>query len=160
MKKVRVNISYGDLEYSVEGEVEDVIRSVITWLEKVVPAFDVASKLVIDIDYVKLSDVISRFLMISKDGDIIFKDLGSKKLSLSNKVLLSLSAAKLLHVWGKRNVDGFYLYELSKNIGASSKTISSRLSELYASGYVEKSRVEDGVLYYITIKGILKVLSF
>ena len=159
MNKVVVKVSYKDMEYVVEGDPEDVIRNIIKWLEGVIPTLDIAERLTVDVDYVKLSDILSKYKMVSRDGDIIYREDVPRKLSLSNKILLTLGTTKLLYNLGKRSIEGIYLHELSKNIGASSKTVSSRLSELYSSGYVDKDRTDEGILYKITIKGLLRILS-
>jgi DNA-binding transcriptional ArsR family regulator len=159
MSKIKVRVVFEDLEYNAEGDPDSVLRSVLKWVYEVIPGVDLARKLMIDIDYVKLSEVLSRYVSITSDGSIIFKEDVPKRLSLSNKILLALGVSKLIYQLGKKDLDGIYLGELAKCVISSSKTVSSRLSELFSSGYVEKDRLEGGVLYRITVKGLLKILS-
>ncbi len=159
MSKIKVTVVFKDLEYIAEGDPESVLRSVLQWVYKVVPGVDLARKLTVDIDYMRLSEVLSRYVLASPDGEIIFKEDLPQRLSLSNKILLALGLSKLLFQLGKSETDGIYLHDLAKYVVSSTKTVSSRLSELFSTGYVEKDKMDEGVLYRITIKGLLKLLS-
>lgn len=159
MSRIKVKVLFNDLEYTAEGEPEDVLRSVFQWIYSVLPEVDLAKRLMVDIDYVRLSEILARYVMASKEGEIIFREDLPQRLSLSNKILLALGLSKLLFQLGKRDINGIYLHDLAKYVVSSTKTVSSRLSELFSSGYVEKDKLEDGVLYRITIKGLLKILS-
>ena len=159
MPKIKVKVVLDDMEYTAEGDPESVLRNVLQWVYRVMPEIDLARRLMVDIDYMKLSDVLSKYVMTSEEGDIIFKEDVPQRLSLSNKILIALGLSKLLYQLGKREEDGIYLHELAKYVVSSTKTVSSRLSELYSTGHVEKNKMEDGVLYRITIKGLLKLLS-
>jgi|Deesub1362A_J573_1020465.scaffolds.fasta_scaffold00001_485 DNA-binding transcriptional ArsR family regulator len=159
MPKIKVTVVLDGMEYTVEGDPESVLRNVLQWVYKIMPEVDLARRLMVDIDYMRLSDVLSKYVMTSEEGDIIFKEDIPQRLSLSNKILIALGLSKLLYQLGKRDEDGIYLHELAKYVVSSTKTVSSRLSELYSTGYVEKNKMEDGVLYRITIKGLLRLLS-
>lgn len=143
----------------VEGDPEYVVRNILSWIYKVIPGIDLARKLMVSIDYQRLIEALSKYICVSNKNEIIFKEKPVQKLSLSNKILIVLGTANLLYHLDKRDVDGLLLQNLSKHLSSSSKTVSSRLSELYSSGYVDKEKTEKGVLYKITLKGILKLLN-
>ena len=147
------------MSYVVEGDPDYVVKNILNWIYNILPEIDLARKLMLKIDYQKLVNILSKYAYVSENNEVIFKEDSEQKLSLSNKILISLGLANLLHHLGKHDVNGLLLQNLSKYLSSSNKTISSRLSELYSSGYVEKEKTEDGVLYRITLKGILKLLN-
>lgn len=157
--KIRVSIEYEGLNYVVEGDPEYVVRNVLDWIYNSLPQIDLARRLMLNVDYQKLSEVLSRYVYISREGEVVFKENSEQRFSQSNKILIALGLANLLYHIGKRDVNGYLLQELSKYLSSSSKTVSSRLSELYSLGYVDKEKTEKGVLYRITLKGILKLLN-
>ena len=135
------------------------MKNILSWVYNILPEIDLAKKLLFKVDYQKLADTLSKYAYVSNDGEIIIKENTDQKLSLSNKILIALGLANLLYHISKYNADGLLLQTLSKYLSSPSKTVSSRLSELYSSGYVEKEKTDEGVLYKITLKGILKLLS-
>ncbi len=157
--KISARIVYGDLVYEVSGSAEEVIKSVLKWMSTVIPSFDLFRSLSVDIDYVRLSESLSKYVMISGEGDIIFKEEPPKKLSLGNRVLIALGVAKLSNVAGRRDAPSLTLRELTVILGKPSKTISSRLSELHYDGYVRRIKMGGTVHYEITVKGLLKLMN-
>ena len=159
ISKIKVSVEYEDLSYVVEGDPEYVVRNILNWIYDILPEIDLARKLMFKVDYQKLIEILSKYAYASENGEVIFKEDSEQKLSLSNKILIALGLANLLYHLGEHGVNGILLQSLSKYLSSSSKTISSRLSELYSSGYVDKEKTEEGVLYRITLKGILKLLN-
>lgn len=157
--KIHAKIVYKNLVYEVSGGPEDVVKAIIKWLSTVLPGFDLFSKLSVDIDYVKLAESISKYVMVSDVGEIIFRESLPKRLSLSNKILITLGVAKLVSVAGKKDSPSLSLKELTRILGKPSKTVSSRLSELYYDGYVKRIKGGGGVYYEITVKGLIKLID-
>jgi len=154
MPDIYVKIRYKDLEAIFEGDLDSVYREVLRWFNKYIPALDIAQKLIIDIDYSKLADLLSRYIFFTREGDIILRD-EADKFSQHNKILLVLSGAKLLEFTGKRESSGVSLEELSRILRSSTKSLSSRLSELKNIGYINKDRRNKNVVYSISIKGLI-----
>ena len=152
-------MKYENLSYEIEGEPEYVMRNVLDWIYNILPEINLAKKLLFRVDYQKLADILSKYAFVSSEGEIIIKEDIDQKLSLSNKILIALGLANLLYHIGKCNVNGFLIQTLSKYLSSTNKTVSSRLSELYSSGYVDKEKTNEGILYKITLKGILKLLN-
>ncbi len=152
---IKVDIKYRDLEVSFEGEVNEVYRQVIKWFNKILPAIDIAEKLILDIDFERLASKLGKYIYISRDGEVVLKP-SSDKLSLHNKLLLILAMFKLLEFIGKRSSSAT-LSELSHLLNTSAKTISSRLSELKSMGYIERIRENKNVKYKISLRGLLYI---
>lgn len=151
---VKVTIKYDGNIVEFEGNPLSVLESVISFFSKVIPTFKLAQEIMYNVDTKDLINMLRPYVMISENGDIILTDSG-ESLSMSNKILSVLIAAKLLKITGLRNTDFLTLNEISSLISASPKSTSSRLSELYAKGYVEKGRDEEGVKYKVSLKGII-----
>lgn len=159
-KKIKVTVEYGDLSYSVEGDLDTVFNSLIKWFNEVIPYYELARNLYVTIDHIKLADILTRYLRLSTDNkEIIFNEEQSQRLPLSNKILLTLGFIHLLHLLNKRDTGSATLKEISKIVVAPAKTVSSRLSELSLLGYVERDKDERGVTYRITVKGLLKLVK-
>jgi len=154
MPDIYVKIRYKDVEATFEGDIDSVYKEILRWFNKYIPALDIAQKLIIDIDYSKLADLLSRYIFFTREGDIILRD-EADKFSQHNKILLVLSSAKLLEFTGKRESSGVSLEELSRILRSSTKSLSSRLSELKNIGYVNKDRRNKNVVYSISIKGLI-----
>jgi len=157
--KVYAKIMFKDLSLEVSGEPEDVIKTIIKWMGKVLPGFDLFKELSVDVDYIELSKSLSKYVMVSEDGEIIFREPSPKRLALSNKILIALGIAKLIHLAGKSDNPYLSLRELTMVLGKPSKTISSRLSELHYDGYVKRIRSSSGVHYEISVKGLIKLIN-
>ncbi len=155
---IKVNVRYKDIEFSAEGAPEHVMKSLLEWIRKYLPEIDVASKLRVDIDYIKLSEIIGKYAGYTDNGEIILKEEASK-LSMSLRILIILAMANILYKLGLRASPELTIHEISYNIPTTLKTISSRLSELKSEGLIKKRKTDKGVVYWISIKGILKILN-
>lgn len=152
--KIKATIKYNDNIVEFEGDPESVLESILSFFSKVIPTFKLAREIMYSIDTKDLVNMLKPYVIVSEKGDIILTESG-ESLSMSNKILSVLIAAKLLKITGLRKTDFLTLYEISSLISASPKSTSSRLSELYAKGYVEKGRDEEGVKYKVSLKGII-----
>lgn len=159
MNKISVRIKYGDIVYEVEGSTEEVLTDIIRWINNIIPTFNLAKRLLIDIDYQKLIESISKYGGLTSDGDILIYSEHNKSLSLSNKILILLSLRHIQYKFGYVDEEALPLNMIARKLSSSNKTTSSRLSELYSQGYVSKDRRNGSVAYKITMKGLLKVLS-
>ena len=151
---MKVKIVYEDKVLEFDGDVEEVYKQIISFFNKVIPAFELANKILVNIDINDLVNILQPYLQISREGDMIFTENG-EALSMSNKIVVLLIGAKLLNALGIRQVDSLSLHEISQYIASTSKSVSSRLSELYSKGFVERYKEEGTVKYRVTLKGIV-----
>ena len=156
MDDIYVKIKYKDIEAEFSGKPDEIYEAITRWIINFIPSLDIAGKLVYDIDFKKLADMLSNYVSITRNGDVILKE-STSNLSLHNKILLVLSTLRLLEFLGKREKPSIPLDDLSKIITSTPKTTSSRLSELRNLGYVERERENRSVVYKITIKGLLYI---
>ena len=158
MDEMEVKIKYGDLEAIFKGSSENVSREVIEWLNKYIPGIRVATSLFYEPDYLELGRVISNYIRTSKEGEIFLLD-NADQLSMHVKILMILSLARILRYSNFRDDESMTLDELSSILAASQKSVSSRLSELRAHGYIDKLREGKTSRYRVTIKGLIHLLS-
>jgi hypothetical protein len=151
---IKVKLELEGHFYEFEGELEDVIRAINKVFSEIYPGYNLAKRIVINIDINDLIDMLKPFLHITEAGHIIFTPTG-EGLSISNKIMAALIAARLMKLSNIRTDDYMSLSELSYIVASSTKSASSRLSELYSKGYIEKMRGDDGVRYRVSLKGIL-----
>lgn len=154
MESIYVKIRYKDMEIELEGSMEEVYQEIRKWFMRYLPSIEIAEKLLLDIDFHKLAKQLSNYVYITNEGDVILRD-SSNELSLHNKILIVLSSLRLLEYLGKRPSSHITLDDLSKIVVSTTKTISSRLSELRSMGYVERNRENKNVVYKITLRGLL-----
>jgi len=151
---LKMRIEYDGKVFEFEGDIDELYKEVILFFNKIIPTYKLASEILVNIDINDLVNIIKPYLQISKDGDMIFTESG-EALSMSNKIITLLIGAKLLNLLGIRRGDSLSLQELSKYLSSTTKSASSRLSELYSKGFVEKYKDDEGVKYKVTLKGIV-----
>lgn len=150
---LKIIIKYDKQVIEFEGEPKEVLQAIISFIEKILPTYKIAKEIIYNIDTEDLIKIIKPYVLISESGDIILTDQGDT-LSISNKILTVLIATKLMYLLKIRKNDFLTLNEIAILVSASPKSTSSRLSELYNKGYIEKYRGDEGVKYRISLKGI------
>jgi len=156
---VNVSIVVGDIRVQFNGTPESVMRSVISFLAKQIPAIDLAKKISLDYAVTDLIDTYSNLIKITPEGPRVIPELEDEAKKLSDKeiVMLQLVASKIAKDLGKVQNDGMQLSEIHNSTSINPKSVSSRLSELVKAGYVSRVTPKeeiDYVIYKITTHGI------
>jgi len=151
---LKVKIEFEDKKFEFEGDVEEVYKELNSFFNKIIPTYKLARDILVSIDVNDLVKIVKPYLRISITGEMIFTEDG-ESLSMSNKIIVLLIGAKILRYIGKRKDDALLLHEIAKFLSSTSKSTSSRLSELYSKGYIDKCKTDEGVKYKITLKGII-----
>ena len=153
MDEIRVKIEWEGKTFEFQGSPEQIVVEIEKFVSKFIPTLSLAKKLSLSIDLRELAEMLSSVIKI-KDNEIFLTEEASR-LSQSDRILSVLAAKKLLHLMGMTETDLLSLQEIANMTIASSKSTSSRLSELYAQRSVDKIRSGNKVLYRITLNGIL-----
>jgi DNA-binding transcriptional ArsR family regulator len=157
---VNVAIAVGDIRVEFNGSPESVMRSVIGFLAKQIPAIDLAQKISLDYAVTELIDIYSNLIKITPEGPRVIPELNdaeAKKLSDKEIVMLQLVASKIANDLGKVQNEGMQLSEIYNAISINPRSVSSRLSELVKAGYVSRYNPKedtDFVIYKISTQGI------
>jgi len=149
---ITVHVKYGEIEKTFMGNVNDVWVSVNKFFGEVVPAFDVARKVMLTVDLAKLIDDVKDVIAIAPEGPEVL--VPKEKLTDSDALQLYLLGAYIAYRMGKRSTDTMTKEELQAKLGKTSKITSTRLGELVKEGSMVKT--EDGN-YRITTVGIKKL---
>jgi hypothetical protein len=149
--KLKVQIEYGELKHTVEGEVDDVLREVIKFVSKIFPKYEVASKMIFTPDYLAMITDISAFINISPNGEVI---LLKCTLSADEAIGLILLGAHVASKIGKKESDELSVEEISRSIGKAVKTIRNTIAEMSKAGIVERTGKGS---YRITTTGMREV---
>lgn len=150
---LHVNIIYKGVETSFKGRPDQVYRAVISYLEKAIPAFSLASKVSYSLDLQKiLSDVKNVLAYVPDQGMIFINTISS--FPMSDVVMLYLLKCYLEHSLGMRESPSVAIADIKNTLTHPEKSISSRLTELIKRGWVR--RVGRGS-YVATLVGVRKI---
>ncbi|MCL4343507.1 MAG: winged helix-turn-helix transcriptional regulator [Nitrososphaerota archaeon] len=150
--QVRVDVEYGSLKASFAGDANSIYEAVNRFLAKNLPELDLAQKIHLRYDSKDLIEKFGNFIRITEEGPRVVMAEG---FSLKQKIGLQLAAAKLSYLLSSMQAPGLSIQEISSDLGVSSKSVSSRLSELVKEGHAERISNEVGNLYMITTTGIM-----
>ncbi len=148
-----VKIEWRGEKFEFTGDPQSVARQVERFLFRTLPEMTLAKKLLVSLDAKDLAEIVSPLIKITKENRII-TTFPKKTISVSDRILIILIGQKFLYLSGLTEDDKLVLREISDVVFASTKSTSSRLSELYSKGLVEKEKNEE-VKYKVSIQGIL-----
>lgn len=147
---LELSVRYKDMEVKFSGTPEDVIRSLFSFLSKILPAYDLASNLVLTVDLEKLLRSVTGIIALTPEGPVITvprEKLGGEK----NVIILHLLKAYIGYQTGRLEKESLSTAEILSLTGGKAGTVAARLSELTSLGWVE--RVGRGE-YRITTLGV------
>ena len=147
-EKIKVYLEAGGVKVSFEGEVNQVIESMIKFLTRIYPGIEIIQKISFIPDLAKLADMIAGIVEITVDGPIIVTE---EDLTARNAICLALLGAYVGKGLGILQKDTLTTRELSMLIGKAKKTIMNELPKLTGEGLVERT---SGREYKITMLGI------
>jgi predicted transcriptional regulator len=149
--KLKVQIELEGIKHMAEGSVDEVIHEVIKFVSKIIPTYQVASKIMFTPDYTAILNDISSFINITEDGKILLLE---SSLSTDQAIGLTLLGAHLAYKIGKRESEEMSVEEISKSLNKAMKTVRNTLVQMVDANVIE--RVERGS-YKITSSGIKEV---
>jgi len=149
---ITIHVKYGDVEQTFTGNVNDVWVSVNRFFNEMIPAFDLARKVMLTVDLQKLVEDFREVIAISPEGPEVL--IPKERLTDSETLQLYLLAAYIAHKLGKLPRETMTKEELAAKLGKSMKITATRLGELVKDGHVAKT--EEGN-YKITTIGIKRL---
>ncbi len=97
--KIKVQIEWGDIKHTAEGDLETVVREVMQFAAKVLPNYSLASKLTFSPDYSSMVDDLSSAVQLTPEGEAV---LLKPEMSAENSIAMVLLAARVAHAVGTR----------------------------------------------------------
>jgi len=152
---LELSVKYKDMEVKFSGTPEDVIRSFFRFMSKILPAYDLASNLVLTVDLENLLRSVAGIIALTPEGPVITvprEKIGGEK----NVILLHLLKAYIGYQTGRLEKDSLSTAEILSLTGGKAGTVAARLSELTSLGWVE--RIGRGE-YRITTLGIVSFME-
>jgi hypothetical protein len=146
---ITVHIKYQDVEQTFTGNVNDVWISINRFFSEMIPALEVARKVVLTVDLEKLIDDCKNIVAVAPEGPSLL--VSKQKLTDSETLALHLLAAYIGNKLGLLNRDTLSKEELQARLGKSAKITSTRLGELCREGLATKTEEDN---YKITTIGI------
>jgi hypothetical protein len=139
-KLVIVHVKYGDLEQTFTGGVGDVWVCVNRFFGEFVPAFDVAKKLVLNVDLQKLTEECEGIVAFSPEGANLL--VSRDRLTDNETLELWLLAAYVGFRLGMVGSEAVSKEYLQAKLGKDAKIVSTRLGELAKNDFVAKTADE------------------
>ena len=150
--KLQVTITHGSTKTEFLGKPETVIIAINHFLTKQIPALSLAEKITLNYSVSELIDNFKQYIKLTDEGPRVW--IPNQKLSDKDTVCLQLITAKIGHITGILESPSLNLQDIHNSTNLKQKSISSRLSEVTKSGYVEREHTEQGAKYKITTQGI------
>lgn len=152
VEQLIVRIKYGGVEKTFSGEVEPVWLVVNRFFHEFLPSFDIARRLILNVDLENLAKESQGIVGLAKEGPTLL--VPRDKLTDNETLSLLLLANYLAHHLGKANTDSMAKEELQSKLGKNAKTASTRLGELVKSQIVTKTDSDE---YKITTFGLMQI---
>ena len=150
-EKMQVLLKYKDLEQKFSAQPEEAWLLINQFFKELIPSFEIAQKLWLNIDVKQLAKDMSGIVVFSSDGANLL--VAKNKLTDNEALSLWLTFNFLGLKLGLLKNDALSKDELQLKLGKSSKITGTRLGELSKNGIVQKTSDEK---FRMTIIGIVQ----
>lgn len=147
--KITVNVKYKGMEQTFSGNVNDVWISVNKFFSEMIPALEVARKVVLTVDFQSLVEDCEDIIAVAPEGAALL--VPKAKLTDSETLSLHLLGTYIGYKLGLLDSDAVSKEELRFRLGKSGKITSTRLGELCREEWAAKTGDDD---YKITTIGV------
>ncbi len=151
-ENIKVQIKYKDIEKTFSGNSEEVWLSTNRFFNRFLPSFEIASKLVLNVDLQKLVKDCENIIAFTEEGPCVL--VSRNKLTDNETLSLLLLADYIGCQLGKIEKIGVSKEELQTKLGKDAKITSTRLGELVKNGIATRNPDEK---YSITTLGAIQV---
>jgi hypothetical protein len=150
--ELTVEVRYRGVEKKFSGNVESVWLSLNRFFNEFLPSFEVAQKLMLNVDLQKLAKDSEGIITFAKEGPCLL--VPRNKLTDNETLSLLLLAGYLAHQLGNAETDALSKEELQGKLGKDAKIASTRLGELVKNQTAAKTPDEK---YRITTFGLMQM---
>ena len=153
--KIEVQVKYNDIEKKFFGSPEAIWLLLGKFFSEFLPSFEVANKLLLNVDLQKLAEDCEGIIAFSEEGANLM--MPKSRLTDNETLLLWLLASYLGHKLGKMETATLAKEELQTKLGKSGKITSTRLGELAKSDMVTKEADEK---FKVTTYGVAQMQKY
>lgn len=147
-KEIQIYVKHGDFEEDFKGPVDQALRALITFLDKIYPGLEILTKVRLTVDLQKVVEEMKDIIAIAESGPVI---LYKKKLSVRELIGLNLIGTFVGYKLNLLDKASLSLNELVVLTSKTKGSISGMLTNMVYDHYVEKP--ERGK-YKISLLGI------
>jgi hypothetical protein len=151
-RELSITVSYGGVRVDFSGPPDIVMRSLHEFVSKEIPNMDLAKAISVNYSLNDITQMFRDFIRITPEGPRVWAQ--ERKLSDRDFIMLQLVAARAASLSGKQSGDAMTVADIEGATGLYPKTISSRLSELSKTAWVERTEAQGGGVYRISTTGI------
>ena len=150
--ELTAEVRYKGVEKKFSGSVDSVWLSLNRFFNEFLPSFEVAQKLMLNVDLQRLAKDSEGLIAFAKEGPCLL--VPRSKLTDNETLSLLLLAGYLAHQLGNAETDAVSKEELQGKLGKDAKIASTRLGELVKNQITARTPDEK---YRITTFGLLKM---
>lgn len=147
--EITIQVKYKNVQETFSGDIEDVWLSLNRFFSQFISSFEIANKLVMNVDLQKLAENCVGIVAFSDEGHSLL--VPRSKMTDNETLILVLLAYHLGFRLGRIESDRVPKGELQMRLGKSAKITSTRLGELVKNGIVTRT---DDDKYRITTFGL------
>jgi hypothetical protein len=147
-----VHVKYRDVEKTVSGNLEEVWLLLNRFFEELIPSFDTARTLTLNIDLGDLAKASEKVIAFAAEGPYIL--VPRNKLTDNETLILLLLANYIGRRLGKTQSDTLSKEEMQAKLGKNAKITSTRLGELVKNEIAVKTADDK---FKITTFGLVQV---
>ncbi len=151
-EKIHIQIKYKDIEQRFFAQPQEAWLLLNQFFKEMIPSFEIAQKLLLNVDVTQLAKDLKGILAFSGDGASLL--VPKNKLTDNEALLIWLVAYFLGDKLGLVHVDSLSKDELQAKLGKSGKITSTRLGELVKNDFATKTADEK---FRITTFGVVQV---
>lgn len=133
---VEVTVRYGDMQKSITGAPDDVIRELVIFFSKIFPQLELVTKISLSVDLNDFLKACEGIIAITPEGIAVTAD--TTHLRDKELIMLHLAKVRAGYVLGKLERDTLRLNDLVVAAKSKAGTVAGRLSEMCSEGIVER----------------------
>lgn len=133
---VEVTVRFGEMQKTVTGDANEVVKELLLFFSKIFPQLELVSKISLSVDLNDFLKACEGVIAVTPEGMAVTADTGH----LKDKELIMLHLAKTRagHMLGKLERDTLRLNDLVMAAKSKAGTVAGRLSEMCSEGIVER----------------------
>jgi hypothetical protein len=150
-KRLKIYVEFGEVKLEFEGTPEAVIKTLLEFLQKHYPAYELVNKLTLTVEIEELIRKLEGILAFTPEGPVVLinRDRLERGLSIREMILLHLVKAYVGFQLGKLEKDSLSVDELLKATGGKVGAVAGRLSEMASEDLIQRiGRAEYRVTTY------------
>ena len=134
---VEVVVTYRGLEVKFSGDINEVVRFFLEFLNKMLPTYELVSRLTLTIDLEKLVTGVEGIIAITPEGLIVI--ISQELLGEREVILLHLVKTYIGYQLGKLDLDIMSISDIISITSGKPSSSAARLSELVQMNWVERA---------------------